>query len=236
MRVDRFISRATGMSRTEVHRAIRQKRVVLQGEAIKSPATILTDERALLLDGRAVRIPDHCYLMVHKPAGTVCSNNDPTHPTVLDLLSTSQRNIPGRPLQIAGRLDLDTTGLVLITSDGDWNHRVTSPRQTCQKIYRVDLDRPLADADLKALEGGIQLRSEARPTRPCAIQRESETRLQMTLSEGKYHQVKRMFAAVGYHVVNLHREQIGAIRLDEALPPGHYRALTHQEISSVSAR
>lgn len=236
MRVDRYISRATGMSRSEVHRAIRQKRVILQGQALKSPATVLTDSPELLLDGQLVRIPEHCYLMLHKPAGTVCSNNDPTHPTVLDLLNSSQLNIPGRPLQMAGRLDLDTTGLVLITTDGDWNHRVTSPRRTCQKVYRVDLDRPLTDSDLKSLEIGIQLRSEARLTRPCSIQRKSETCLNMTLSEGKYHQVKRMFAAVGYHVVNLHREQIGAIRLDEALPPGHYRALTLPEIGSVSTQ
>lgn len=234
MRVDRYISHATGMSRSEVHRAIRQKRVVLLGEIIKTPATILDDQPELLLDGQPVRIPDHCYLMLHKPAGTVCSNSDPAHPTVLDLLESSQFNIPGRPLQIAGRLDLDTTGLVLITSNGDWNHRITSPRRICGKIYLAGLDQSPSDADLALLEQGLLLRSETHPTKPCSIQRVTDTLLRITLNEGKYHQVKRMFAAIGHHVESLHREQIGAIRLDSELPPGHYRPLTQLEITSVS--
>lgn len=234
MRVDRYISHATGMSRSEVHRAIRQQRVSLQGNIIKTPATALDDQPALLLDGQPVRIPGHLYLMLHKPAGTVCSNNDPAHPTVLDLLHGSERNIPGKRLQIAGRLDLDTTGLVLITSNGDWNHRVTSPRQICSKTYLVNLDRPPTDAALTMLESGIQLRSETRPTKPCSILRVADVSLRITLHEGKYHQVKRMFAAAGYHVETLHREQIGAIRLDPELAPGRYRPLTRSEISSVS--
>lgn len=235
MRVDRYISHATGMSRTEVHRVIRQQRVFLRGEIIKSPSTNLDDQPELLLDGQPVRIPEHQYIMLHKPAGIVCSNSDPAHPTALDLLNSAQLGVPGKPLQIAGRLDLDTTGLVLITSNGDWNHRITSPRRLCNKKYLVDLDRPPAEADLEQLENGIQLRSELRRTKPCSIQRITETSVRITLNEGKYHQIKRMFAAVGYHVEALHREQIGAIRLDPELAPGKHRPLTPAEIASVSS-
>jgi len=151
------------------------------------------------------------------------------HPSVLSLL-----DMPGaNSLTIAGRLDADTTGLVLITSDGQWNHRITSPKKECGKRYRVQLVAPLAANAEQLLAEGLMLHNESKPTKPAQLERMSDTEVLLTISEGKYHQVKRMFAALGNRVTGLHREQIGAITLDSELAPGQWRNLTADEITSV---
>jgi 16S rRNA pseudouridine516 synthase len=165
--------------------------------------------------------------MLHKPAGCVCATADREHRTVLDLLGAERAS----GLHIAGRLDIDATGLVLLTDDGDWSHRLTSPRHSFPKTYRVTLDAPLG-AQAATLRAGVALRNEPRRCAPAALEPLGDNRWRVTIREGKYHQVKRMFAAVGNHVVALHRERIGRVALDPRLAPGEFRALTPDEIAS----
>jgi len=148
---------------------------------------------------------------------------------VLDLLDEPNRE----KLQIAGRLDIDTTGLVLITDDGKWNHAVTSPRRNCKKRYYLCTAEDIAEDAITKLNKGIMLKGEKQRTKPASLEILYKNEARLTISEGKYHQVKRMFAALGNHVDKLHREAIGAIELDTGLEEGEYRELSHEEVSSI---
>jgi 16S rRNA pseudouridine516 synthase len=136
-------------------------------------------------------------------------------------------------LQIAGRLDIDTTGLLLITDDGKWNHRLTSPRSDCAKIYTVGLAEPIGTDYKKKLAAGVLLDGEKHRCLPASMEQIDDYHLTLRIAEGKYHQVKRMFAALGNHVVSLHRFQVGDIVLDTDLEPGDYRPLTDLEVASI---
>ncbi len=155
------------------------------------------------------------YFMLNKPQGYVCSTDDPDHPTVLYFLDEPV----AWKLHAAGRLDIDTTGLVLMTDDGQWSHRITSPRHHCEKTYLVTLESPVADDTAEQFAKGVQLHNEKDLTKPAVLEVITPTQVRLTISEGRYHQVKRMFAAVGNHVVELHRERIGGITLDADLAP-----------------
>lgn len=232
MRLDKFICHSTGLSRPQVQRMVRAGSVSVNNVLIKKADQKILATDVVMLDGEAVSLPQPRYLMLHKPAGYVCANSDSEHPVVLDLLhANSTEN-----LQIAGRLDIDTTGLVLITDDGAWNHRVTAPTRLCRKTYCVTLHAPLPVNAAEQLQSGVLLTGEKKPTQPAELVfiDDKKDRLRLSIHEGKYHQVKRMFAAVGNHVVALHRESIGNIVLDESLMPGQYRSLTSVEIASIN--
>jgi 16S rRNA pseudouridine516 synthase len=226
MRLDGFISRATGLSRREAQRNIKDGRVTLGGQIARNFATPVGDV-PITLDGNRLKLPSPIYLMLHKPAGYLCANTDGQHPTVLDLLPS--RLHPTEPLQIVGRLDLDTTGLLLLTTDGAWNHRITAPSSQCTKVYHALLAEPIAADAIAALARGVTLRSETKPTLPCHVEQAGDCEVRITLQEGRYHQVKRMFAAVSNRVVSLHREQVGELPLDPELKPGEFRHLTESE-------
>lgn len=202
-------------------------RIQLAGASRLQAGTVIREGQSVLLDGEPLVLPGERYLMLHKPAGVVSSTSDRDGTSVLQLLPPAMR----RELHIAGRLDADTTGLLLLSSDGQWTHRITSPRLHCSKVYLVTTARPLNDAMLAELRAGVLLRGEDRPTLPAHAEQVSENQLRLTISEGRYHQVKRMLAAVGNHVQALHREQIGALKLDPDLPPGSYRELTEEEVN-----
>jgi 16S rRNA pseudouridine516 synthase len=175
---------------------------------------------------------------------TICSNVDEVYPSVLHFIEVDR----AFDLHIAGRLDADTTGLVLITDDGRWSHNVISPKKECQKTYRVWLRSEVDDEKLSQLvedfDKGLQLQGEKSLTRPAKLERVEpdnlidpdsyKTEVLLTITEGKYHQVKRMFAAVGNRVIGLHRERIGGITLG-GLAPGEWRELTMDEIALFSA-
>jgi 16S rRNA pseudouridine516 synthase len=163
--------------------------------------------------------------MLNKPADFICSTTDESHPSVLRLLDIEKP----QNLHIAGRLDVDTTGLVLITDDGQWSHAITSPKKECGKRYRAELADPIDESAVKQFAEGIQLRNETVLTRPAKLEIISPHEVVVTLHEGKYHQVKRMFAALGNKVVELHREAVGHIELDDELEPGEWRYLTDEE-------
>lgn len=230
MRLDKFISQQLSTSRAISGREIRANRVTVDGEVVRDASFKLQPEHQVAFDGNPlVQHNGPRYFMLNKPQGYVCSTEDPDHPTVLYFL-----DVPSAyKLHAAGRLDIDTTGLVLMTDDGQWSHRVTSPRYECEKTYYVTLSEPITDETAQQFAAGIQLHNEKDLTKPAQLEVVTPTEVRLTISEGRYHQVKRMFAAVGNHVVGLHRERIGGIALDPDMAEGEYRQLTEQEIASV---
>ena len=227
LRLDRFLSNATALTRSQAQQALRSGRVKVEGETVKRGATRISLDAKVMLDGEPVAPPQPRYFMLHKPPGVVCATEDPTHRTAIDLLDLP--NSAG--LHFAGRLDIDTTGLVLISDDGQWTHRITAPGRECSKRYRVSLDDTVSDDALQALRQGVLLKGESQPTRPALVEPQGERVLLLSIREGRYHQVKRMLAAVGRQVVALHREAIGPLELDAALPRGAFRPLNDDEVS-----
>jgi 16S rRNA pseudouridine516 synthase len=230
MRLDKFLAQQLGVSRAIALRELRNKRVTVDGEIVKTGALKLEPQQRVEFDGNLLeQITGPRYFMLNKPQGYVCSTDDPDHPTVLYFLEEPV----AYKLHAAGRLDIDTTGLVLMTDDGQWSHRITSPKHHCEKTYLVTLEQPLADDTAAQFTAGVQLHNEESLTKPAVLEQLEDCVVRLTISEGRYHQVKRMFAAVGNRVVELHRERIGEIALDEELEPGEYRPLTVEEIASV---
>lgn len=230
MRLDKFLSHATRLSRTDARRAIKAGRVTLNDELARGSDQAVQPADRVMLDGERVAPPGLRYFMLHKPAGYICATFDNDHPTVLDLLGDE-----GHGLSIAGRLDKDTTGLVLLSDDGAWIHAVISPRRVCAKTYLATLDAEPDAALVETFAQGLMLRGEQRPTRPAELVLQGDCQAQVMLHEGRYHQVKRMFAACGLHVEALHRVRIGNIVLDPELAPGEFRALRPDEIKGIMA-
>ncbi|ODM33834.1 16S rRNA pseudouridine(516) synthase [Marinobacter adhaerens] len=230
MRLDQFIATSTELSRKDAKRAISRGEVTVNEQICKGANTRLAGHERVALSGTLLNLPGERYLMMNKPAGVVSATTDSDHPTALDLLPSDIT----RNLHIAGRLDADTTGLLLLTTDGKWSHRVTSPRTDCPKTYRVTLSEPLTDAAAKQLERGVALHNDPKPTRPAGVKVLEERIIELTISEGRYHQVKRMLAAVGNHVEALHRVRIGQVELDKELRLGEYRELTPEEKDSLA--
>ena len=227
MRLDRFLTESVGLTRSQAGRIIRSGEVLVNGVATKSAATQVDEQDVVEWDGQRLQQTGPRYFMLHKPEGYVCSNDDPEHPTVLMLFDEPALG----KLHCAGRLDLDTTGLLLVTDDGQWSHRITSPRHECAKTYRAWLADPVDPAVIEQFANGVQLRGERQLTRPAELELVTPTEALLTIHEGKYHQVKRMFAAVGNKVIRLHRERVGALTLGSDLAPGQYRPLTTEEIA-----
>lgn len=230
MRLDFFVAHATGLSRREVKYLINNGAITVEGEDRVLARFQLAKGQAVFHDGAQLHLPGQRYLMLNKPADTVSSTSDQDGTSVLQLLQLLPLEWR-RDLHIVGRLDADSTGLLLLSSDGQWSHRITSPRSECAKVYLVTTARPVTEAMAQQLRDGILLRSEKEPTKPAEVELLSDHQLRLTISEGRYHQVKRMLAAVGNHVEQLHREQIGPLRLDESLALGQYRLLSEGEVA-----
>ena len=229
MRLDKFICQSTNLTRTLAKREIARSNVKINGEVVRKADHKVTADMDVWFSGKSLSQRPPRYIMMHKPLDVICSTVDEEHPSVMNLIEADKRE----ELHIAGRLDVDTTGLVLITDDGKWSHRVTSPKRACNKRYRVQLAEAIAPTAVADFEAGIHLRSEDKPCLPAKLEILSEKEVLLTIQEGKYHQVKRMFASQGNSVVGLHREQIGDIVLDPALELGEWRFLTDEEASSI---
>ncbi|WP_439519419.1 pseudouridine synthase [Hydrogenophaga sp.] len=179
------------------------------------------------------------YLMLNKPAGFECSQKPSTYPSVYTLLPGPLRTRGGGAaagVQAVGRLDQDTTGLLLMSDDGKFIHRMTSPRHHVPKVYEAQVKHPLDDRQLSRLLEGVVLDDDPRPVRAQACSAVNEHHLRMTLTEGKYHQVKRMVAAVGNRVESLHRSEIGNLVLTPELPEGRWRWLTASEVAALTQK
>ncbi|CAM3701084.1 16S rRNA pseudouridine(516) synthase RsuA [Xenorhabdus thuongxuanensis] len=230
MRLDKFLSQQLGISRNDVGRELRAGLVTVDDEIIKTGAYKLKSDQQVAYDGTILQqLSGLRYFMLNKPQGYVCSTDDPSNPTILYFIDEPVAH----KLHSAGRLDIDTTGLVLLTDDGQWSHRITSPKHHCEKTYLVTLEYPVSEDTEQKFLAGVQLNGEKALTKPAQLEIIEPQLVRLTIREGRYHQVKRMFAAVGNHVVALHRERIGEIYLDPTLEPGEYRALTDNEINSI---
>jgi len=228
MRIDKFIGNSTGLSRSEIHIAIKQGRILLNDMVINKTNVQMAATDFIYLDSKKIEARQPRYLMLHKPTGYVSANQDSEHPTLLDLI-----NLPFKhELQIVGRLDVDTTGLVLLTDDGQWNHKITSPKHLHTKTYYVHTANPITNNAVQLFAEGLMLKGESKATLPAELCITQSHQARLKICEGKYHQVKRMFAAIGNHVTRLHREAIGTIALDASLPEGGYRDLTRNEVES----
>lgn len=232
MRLDKFLADTTELTRSLAGKAIRQKRVWINGELASSGAQKVSEQDQVSLDGERLQLnAGFRYFLLNKPQGYVCANSDSLHPLVFDLLTDE---INKHLLHSVGRLDIDTTGLLLITDDGQFSHHLTSPRRHQLKLYRAWLAEDLVMDAEQRLAAGILLEDDPKPTLPATLERIGAREVLIGIKEGRYHQVKRMFAALGNAVIRLHREQIGALKLDEqAVPQGMYRPLKSDEVAAL---
>lgn len=234
MRLDKFIAEHTDLTRSQAAKALKAGQITVNGETVKSGAVkISPPQDVVCYDGEPLEwVEAGQYLLLNKPQGYICSNEDGDYPTVFDFFDYPLNT----RLHCAGRLDVDTTGLVLLTDDGQWSHRITSPKHHCEKTYLVTLADPIEDHYQAELEKGILLRGEKTPTLPAKLEILDDYNANLTISEGRYHQVKRMFAALGNKVVALHRWRVGNVVLDESLTEGDYRPLTAEEVEGFNAK
>lgn len=199
----------------------------------KSGAAKISQEDEIYYEDQKLEwVEEGQYFMLYKPQGYICSHDDGEYPTVFQFFDYPLMT----KLHTAGRLDVDTTGLVLLTDDGKWSHRITSPKHHCEKTYLVTLADPVEDFYAQRLAEGILLRGEKEPTLPAQLEILDDYNVNLTISEGRYHQVKRMFAALGNKVEALHRWRIGDVVLDERLEEGEFRSLTSEEIASFNGK
>lgn len=230
MRLDKYICQATRLTRSQAKKAIMHGRITSSDKTLHNTAYKIAENEAISLDGKLLNVRTTRYIMLNKPKDYICSTVDEQLPSIINLIKVEKPE----QLCIAGRLDADTTGLALITDDGQWSHKITSPRRKCAKRYRVELADPIQASAVEQFKAGIELKSENHPCLPAELELISDNEVLLTISEGKYHQVKRMFAAIGNHVTALHREQIGQITLDSNLASGEWRYLTEQEVASIA--
>ena len=214
--------------------------VTVRGEVLSEPATeidVSTWPVAYTVQGQSWEYQQRAYVMLNKPAGYECSHRPGAWPSVYTLLPAPlrQRPTPGKVqgVQAVGRLDQDTTGLLLLSDDGAFIHRMNSPRHHVPKVYEVTTKHPLDERQITRLKSGVVLDDDPKPVAAADAQALGEHHLQLTLTEGKYHQVKRMVAAVGNRVEGLHRSRIGGLALPTDLAPGEWRWLGEDELASL---
>ena len=230
MRLDKFVCKSTELNKTAATALIERGCVIVNGVPVVNGACQVHENNRISLDGQVLKARCSRYIMINKPRNTICSNIDEVYPSLFNLLAIERV----AELHVAGRLDADTTGLVLATDDGRWSFNIITPAKRCQKVYRVGLARPIA-ADVTAkFAQGIYLQGEPQRTLPAELTIIQPQEVLLTLTEGKFHQVKRMFSAVGNRVVSLHREQIGKLVLDVGI--GEWRHLTCSEVRAFTAQ
>lgn len=226
VRLDKLLAGA-GLSRSQARRAVAAGRVRVRGELARD-AGLHAESADVLFDGQPLASPGEVYVMLHKPAGVLSAVRDAREKTAFDLLDAAVRAKNPSPV---GRLDRDVTGLLLFTSDGELLHRLISPRYEVEKVYQARVEgTPDAD-DARALAQGVRLSDFV--ARPARLEVVSPGLIRLCVTEGKYHQVKRMLAAVGHPVTALKRLSVGGVALDEALLPGQSRPLSGAEISAL---
>jgi 16S rRNA pseudouridine516 synthase len=236
MRLDRLLANLGYGSRREMQMLARAGRIRLDGAPLREidERAPLTEEfRArLTIDGEALDPLPGLALMMHKPLGVTCSHKE-TGPLVYRLLPDRWR-LRDPAISTVGRLDKETSGLLLLTDDGKLLHDIISPRRTIAKTYRATLDRPLRGDEEKIFAAGtLMLEGEDRPLLPALLEVLGPQEARLTLTEGRYHQARRMFAAVGNHVVALHRQSVGALALPDDLAPGEFTLLDAAAIASI---
>ena len=227
-RLDRFISKNSDFSMSDTRYLISQKRIFLDGSLASSVQQKVTEFTHVVLDGRCLNDNNPVYIMLNKPKGVVCATKDIKHTTVLDLIQHPKK----KEIHIVGRLDFNTTGLVLLTNDGQWSRKVSLPETKLVKTYEVTLSKPLDSEYILAFQKGIYFSYENITTQPAHLEILSKYVARLSLVEGKYHQVKRMFGFFQNEVLKLHRISVGNIVLN-GLKEGDSRLLTTKEVGVV---
>lgn len=232
MRLDKYLCEAGAGTRSEVKELIRRGRITVNEKPAGKPDQKISETSdSVCLDGQPVLAAGNVYYMLNKPAGYVSSTVQTDGPSVLDLLADA----PGKGLFPAGRLDRDTEGLLLITNDGKLSHDLLSPKKHVEKEYYAKIEGIVTEEDVVRFEEGLDIGEKRRtlPARLLILQSGTESEILLTIREGKFHQVKRMFEAVGKRVVYLKRVSMGSLTLDEALASGAYRPLTADELLAL---
>lgn len=230
MRLDRFLGNLPRFSRKQVRLLLISGRVRVDGTVARDPLHEVREFSRVQLDDELLQAGKPArYFMLHKPMGYVSATQDDQHPTVLDLLKVPDRH----DLHIAGRLDFNTTGLMLLTNDGQWSRRLTQPQTKLPKVYYVETEQLIDQRYVARFAEGFYFAFEGITTQPAHLTLLGPRQARLSIVEGRYHQVKRMFGHFDNKVTRLHRESMGPLLLDEQLEPGQFRALTSQEIDSI---
>ena len=230
MRVDRFLSNLPQFNRKQVRLLLVERRVTVEGVAVSDPHHDVREFSQVCVDGEILQAGKPArYFMLHKPQGCVSATSDPQHSTVLDLLHEPDK----ADLHIAGRLDFNTTGLMLITNDGQWSRRLTQPQTKLPKVYHVQTEQDINPQYAVTFAAGVYFAFEDLTTQPAELELLGPRTARLSIIEGRYHQVKRMFGHFDNKVIGLHRERMGPLVLDASLAPGQYRPLTDEEILKV---
>lgn len=237
-RLDRFISQwyftkdpSQPLNKKAVRLLVAQKRILVDGQPADSFSQPIDYFTRVELDGALLQDNQPLYLMLHKPVGVVTAVVDEQHQTVIDLIDHPDKN----QLHYAGRLDLNTSGLLLLTNDGHWSKGLTDPDKKVEKCYEVTLEKPVDERYQQAFKDGIYFSYEGVTTRPAELEIIDPYHTRLWLTEGRYHQVKRMFGYFRNAVVGLHRSQIGGLILDPALKPGQWRQLSLEELNLLNS-
>ncbi len=231
VRIDKYLSVALAVSRTEAKGLLKQKCVCINGKAVTRPETKVEDSDEVTVRGKTVTYKKYIYLVMNKPKGVLSASSDKQAKTVIDLVPSCYRHYELFPV---GRLDKDTTGLLLITNDGDFAHRVISPKSGIDKLYHVVLDGRVTEEHISLFEKGVTL-ADGTLCMPAALTVLKECEALIKIREGKYHQVKRMFGVVGLGVNELCRLSVGKLSLPSELKEGECRELTEEELHKVMA-
>ena len=232
MRLDKLLS-MNGVSRSQAIVIVRSGAVTVNGTPVLNSATLIETEGAdIRMNGKKLRTDEQLHVMLHKPAGYLTATEDKKAPVVADLLPELFRKRGAGPV---GRLDKDVTGLVFMTTDGQLAHRLISPKWEQDKLYRAEVEGRIEESAIQKFADGIPLKDfTCRPAKMTIIEANDEKSIcEVVVQEGKYHQVKRMFAAVGHPVTRLQRLMVAGIYLDEELSPGDWRELTEEEINHL---
>ncbi|MCD9569211.1 pseudouridine synthase [Pseudomonas protegens] len=230
MRIDRFLSNLPRFNRQQVRVLLVQRRIRIDGQPVSDPKAEVREFSRVELDDEVLQAGKPArYFMLHKPMGCVSATRDPEHKTVLELIHEPDP----QDLHIAGRLDYNTTGLMLITNDGNWSRRLTQPQTKLPKLYYVETEQEIGPEYVETFARGLYFAFEDLTTRPAQLQILGPRSARLSIVEGRYHQVKRMFGHFNNKVLRLHRERMGPLLLDERLAPGEYRALSDAEIRLI---
>lgn len=229
IRIDKYLSVALSVSRTEAKQMLKSGKVTADGHCVTKPEYKVDEASKVTFSGETLSYKKHVYIIMNKPSGILSASSDKRVKTVIDILPDQLKRDGLFPV---GRLDKDTTGLLIITDDGDFGHKVTSPKSRINKCYYAELDGEIKDEDIKLFGEGITLAS-GEECKPALLERAGEKAAKVTICEGKYHQIKRMFGVVGLGVNRLHRLSIADLSLPENLNSGEARELSRDELSKI---
>lgn len=228
-RLDRFIRQKMQKNAHDIRRLLSSGRIWVDGEPAHGMSQVITQFSLVSVDGLVIQDDSAVYVMANKPKGVVCATKDDHHTTIIDVLDEKRKS----QLHIVGRLDFNTSGLVLLTNDGRWSRCLSSPEAGVEKWYAVTLEKPLTQAYVNAFERGMYFSYENITTRPAVLHITGDFTANLMLREGRYHQVKRMFGAFQNKVLELHRFAVGNLYLNESLRPGENRRLSETEASRI---